>query len=155
MEPDEFETRKIDSLKISTNNYWLALLTSNTILVAIFATSVVSNSNNKILVFILIFLSIICSWCIIKNFRDVKNMDFFAGNLSETELLTKHNEHMEKAKALHYEIKRREKLVEKLLIAEAVLILIIVAINSFNFSPKEKTKILLNGHPHFYHNNWR
>ncbi len=155
MEPDKFETRKIDSLKTSTNNYWLALLTSNTILVAIFATSVVSNSSNKILVFLLIFLSIICSWLLIKNFRDVKNMDFFAGNLSEEELQTKHKEHLQKAKTLHNEIIGREKLVEKLLIAEAILILIIVAINSFNFLPKEKTKILLNDHPHFYHNNWR
>lgn len=151
MRPDEFETRKIDSLKMSTNNYWLALLTSNTILVAIFATSAVSNSNNKILVFLLIFLSIICSGLIIKNFRDVKDMDFFAGNLSGDELLNNHDEHLRKAKTLHYKIRRREKLLEKLLITEAVLILIIVATNLLNFSYKEKTKILLNSHPHFYH----
>ena len=153
MEPDEFETRKIDSLKMSTNNYWLGLLTSNTILVAIFATSAVTNSSNKILVFFLIFLSIICSGLLIKNFRDVKNMDLFAGNLSGEELIANHNEHVQKAVLLRKKIVGREGLVEKLLIIEAVIILVIVAINTFGFTPKEKTKILLNGCSNFYHNN--
>ena len=125
MNDEEINIMKIDNLKMSTHNYWNALLISNTILVAMFGA--VSNSN-KFLIFILVLLSIYCSYLIIKNCRAVKDQDLFVGNLSVGD--NNAVKYLKEAAELHDRIAKREKWVEKIFIAEACLILLIILIGS-------------------------
>lgn len=151
----EFEKEKIKNLKEATSNYWTALLTANSILVGLFA--VTNNySNGKILILALVMFSICCSFLIIKNFLTAKEiytliMPIKFDGESSKEQIEKDINYAEKK---HKKIDSREKITARLLIIEAILIIIIVSMNLFGFNINIKRSSELNlcpKHKIFYH----
>ena len=124
MNDKENDIRLIDIYRELTNNYWGILLTANTIIFSIFS-GISIFSGYKLIPIIIVILSMLSSFLLIKNSKTVKNIyqkigeNYFQKNIS----MEDKRKDINNAKIKKREVEKREKITEYILLVEAILIL--------------------------------
>lgn len=114
--------RLMDAMRESKFAYWNALLTLNGILITVFSAVAIFGKSNKWFIFVLVFSCIISSLLLILNFISVNNLYDKLGKSKAAKLS---DEDIQKSANDYKAIKRREKIVQALLLIEAFIILLL------------------------------
>lgn len=119
--------RFTDIYRESTINYWNMLLSANTIIISVFS-GISILSDFKIIPIIIVVFSMISSFLLIQNSRIVKNMYQIIGEKSMQEKPTEDIAKKDIGDAVkkNKEIKKRERIIEFILLFEALLILLAI-----------------------------
>lgn len=123
------DIRYLDITRETAVSYWNALLTANTILIAIFAVVAVTDTANRWIVVCIVLLSFISATLLIMNFNALLSFYRMIGPIQvpEFEAMTeeKKQDVRTDAEAEYNRITSRESLVTRLLYVQAVSILLL------------------------------
>jgi uncharacterized membrane protein YphA (DoxX/SURF4 family) len=126
-EDNKIINRFTDIYRESTINYWNMLLTANTIIISIFS-GITILSDYKIIPALIVVFAIMSSFLLIQNAKTVKNIYQIIGKRSLQKDISngEADKDINDAYKKNKEVEKKEKIVEFILLAEAILILITI-----------------------------
>jgi len=122
----EEKRKTIDEIRESEYSYWNALLAVNGVFIAVFSAISILSQGNQVLVFLIVFLSLIASALLIANFYDRRKSLHKVGKMfTDYSIISKETELSKEAALIHDRIHKREHWILILLIAQAIILLCI------------------------------